>query len=156
MRALAKELLFLSLRLAGLVVVVLGLNVHGGAALAAAADDQAGPAEIDVAVQGGLLSVKVRNAPLEDVLRAVADEARLGLKLRGDLTRPVTSWLALPLEEGIRRLVGANSLIMIYAPVEGGVDQPRLTEIRVSESSPEPVAEARAQPVPEREHTHPT
>ena len=128
----------MSLPLAGLVVVVLGLNVHGRVALAA--DDQAGPTEIDVAIEGGLLSVKVRNAPLEDVLRAVADEARLGVKLEGDLTRPMTAWFALPLEEGISRLVGPNSLIMLYAPAAAGADQPRLTEIRVSESSPEPVA----------------
>ena len=142
LRALAKELLSFSLPLAGLVVAVLGLNVHGGATLAA--DDQAGPAEIDVAIDGGVLSVKVHDAPLEDVLVAIADEARLGIKLQGDLTRPVTAWFALALEEGISRLVGPNSLIKIYAPVEGRADQPRLTEIRVSESSPERVATVEA------------
>ena len=100
--------------------------------VAAAAQETAAPAEIDVAVEDGVLSVDVRNARLGDVLRAIAKRAGLRFKLAGDLGRPITARFALSLEEGIRYLVGDNGLIMIYQPARGQTVQSVLSEIRVN------------------------
>ncbi len=124
------------LLLAGLFLMLaaLGIGVHGRPVLAAAAHQEANPVEIDVTVEDGVLAVNVSNARLEDVLRAIAERAGLRLRLAGDLGRPITAWFTLRLEEGLRRLVGDNSLIMIYEPARGQAGQLMLAEILVSGS----------------------
>ncbi len=99
--------------------------------VAAAAEERAAPGEIDVTVEDGVLSVHVRDAPLEDVLRAIAERTGLRFKFAGDLVSPVTAWFALSVEEGIKHLVGDNGLIMIYEPARGRTGQSVLTEFQV-------------------------
>ncbi len=117
-----------------LIPAVLGIGVHGRPALAAAAQQEANPARIDVTVEDGVLAVNVRDARLEDVLRAIAERAGLRLRLAGDLGPPITAWFTLRLEEGLRHLVVDNSLIMIYEPARGQAGQLMLAEILVSGS----------------------
>ncbi len=117
-----------------LMPAVLGIGVHGRPVLAAAAQQEANPVEIDVTVEDGVLAVNVRSARLEDVFRAIAERAGLRLRLAGDLGRPITVWFTLRLEEGLRQLVGDSALIMIYEPARGQAGQLMLTEIRVSGS----------------------
>ncbi len=117
-----------------LIPAVLGIGVHGRPVLAAAAQHEANPDEIDVTVEDGVLAVNVRDVRLEDVLRAIAERAGLRLRLAGDLGPPITAWFAISLEEGVRYLVGDNSLIMIHEPARGQAGQLTLTEIRVSGS----------------------
>ncbi len=109
------------LLLAGLLLMpaVLGIVVQDRPVLAAAAQQEANPVEIDVTVEDGILAVNVRSARLEDVLRAIAERAGLRLRLAGDLGSPTTAWFTARLEEGLRQLVGDNSLIMIYEPAVG-------------------------------------
>ncbi len=61
-----------------------------------AAEETAAAAEGDVTVEDGVLSVKVREARLGDVLRAIAERTGLRFKLAGDLGSPVTAWFAFP------------------------------------------------------------
>ena len=67
------------LLLAGLFLMpaVLGIGVHGRPVLAAATKQEANPVEIDVTVEDGVLAINVRNARLDDVLRAIAERAGL-------------------------------------------------------------------------------
>jgi hypothetical protein len=81
------------------------------------------PLQLHVEVKEGLLSVQVGKMLLEDVLRQVAEQANLQIHTRGDLgqVRP-QAFEEVPLEDGIRRLVGDNrvSLMMRYDVDEAG------------------------------------
>ena len=107
-RKYPQGLRLVGLLLAGLCLMsaVLGIAVQGRPVLAASAPPVADPDNIDVTVEDGVLAVKVSNAPLEDVLRAIAERAGLRLRLAGNLGRPITAWFTLRLEEGLRQLVG--------------------------------------------------
>lgn len=109
-----------------------GTGIQRRPVFAAEAPQEAGSDEIDVTVEDGVLVVKVRDARLEDVLRAIAERTGLRLRLAGDLEPPITAWFTLRLEDGLRYLVGDNSLIMIYQPARGQTGQVMLPEIRVS------------------------
>ena len=82
---------------------------------------------IEVAVEQGRLTVDVRDAPLEEVLQAVGEEAGIAIELHGDLTAPVTdSFADLPLDEGIRRLLGGHSYTLFSS------DAGRIGRIEIS------------------------
>ncbi len=105
--------------LAGLLLVpaIASLNHAGQDALAA---EHAPPATNDVAVRAGLLTVKLHDAPMADVLLTIGAQAGFEVIIRGDLGAPVTwSFSDLPLDKGIRRLLDDSSLIMLYAPTQG-------------------------------------
>lgn len=78
------------------------------------APDAEAPA-IDVAGGGGRLTVKILEAPLGDVLRVIAERSGLSVRLRGDLTAPITATFTdLPLDEGIKRLARGHSVALLY------------------------------------------
>jgi hypothetical protein len=105
--------------LAGLLLIaaIVSLNHSGQDAVAA---ENAPPAMAEMAIREGLLSVKLRHAPMADVLLAIGAQAGFEVIIRGDLSAPVTwSFSDLPLDEGIRRLLADSALVMIYAPSQG-------------------------------------
>ena len=105
--------------LAGLLLVtaIASLNHPGQDALAA---QNAPPVTDEVTVRTGLLTVKLHDAPMADVLVAIGAQAGFEVIIRGDLGAPVTwSFSDLPVDKGIRRLLDGSSLIMIYAPSQG-------------------------------------
>lgn len=112
--------------LAGLLFVPAALGI-----VPPAAAETAAPAKVDVTVEDGVLSVDLRNARFEDILRAIAERTGLRFRLTGDLESSVTAWFALPVAEGIRQLVGDNGLIMIYEPARRQPGQSELTDILV-------------------------
>ena len=74
-----------------------------------------GSAHFDVSVDRGLLSLEARDAALSHILREVAEQADFNLSFRGAVNTPVTLSLdGVPLEKGIRRLVGRNSLVILH------------------------------------------
>jgi hypothetical protein len=74
-----------------------------------------------VNVEQGLLSVDARNAPLGDVVEAIAKQAGFQLATKGDLDTPVTwSFANVPLNDGVRRILSNISSVMVYAPSENG------------------------------------
>jgi hypothetical protein len=74
---------------------------------------------VGVRLRDGILTANLHEAPLRDVLRTISEVAGFQLDLRGDLSTPLTQSFSLPLDEGIRRLVGRNSLLMSYASANG-------------------------------------
>lgn len=75
---------------------------------------EAGGALPVVEVRDGLVSVRASGAPLAEVLTALAQAFGIALTLRGDLSEPVVQAFGpVPLGEGIRRLVGSHTLMMI-------------------------------------------
>ncbi len=100
--------------LAGILLIAPATAPQSGGALAATEKQRT---SIHVTIAQGLLTVDLRDAPLADVLQAIAEKASFRLTLRGDLSTPVTwSFTGVPLAKGIKRLVGDNSLVMIHAP----------------------------------------
>ena len=94
------------------------LCVLAGSAFGAQAAPQPqleGAEQFDVTFDHGLLSLEARKAALSRVLRAVAEQADFKLRFRGEVNTPVTLSLdGVPLEKGIRRLVGRNSLVIMH------------------------------------------
>jgi hypothetical protein len=70
---------------------------------------------IEVSAHASLLTVRILAAPLSDVLRAIAARTKVTIKLRGDLTTPVTAIFAqVPLDEGLKRLARGHSVCLFY------------------------------------------
>jgi hypothetical protein len=68
-----------------------------------------------VTVKDGILSLDVAAAPLEAVLRAIAVQAGFDLRVRGDLTAPITARLGpRPLAAGLIRLLRGHSTSLTY------------------------------------------
>jgi hypothetical protein len=89
----------------------------------------------EVTVQSGRLSVRVDQTRLEEVLQAVAREARLEIVLNGAFGTPVTATFTdLPLDEGIRRLCRGHSIVMIYDGPPGTEPGSELTKVSVTSS----------------------
>lgn len=93
------------------------------AGLLLAVTPAATPAE--VRFNDGSLTLDVENALLAAVLRAVAEAANVRLSLHGSIDQAITRRLnGVPLQTGLKRLVGAHPMILLYGPVA-------LSEIRV-------------------------
>jgi hypothetical protein len=91
--------------------------------------------EIHIEFDRGRLAVAVGEVALERILDAIAREAGLRLKTRGDLgSARAQAFEGLPLSEGIKRVVGDSrvNLIMFYEPTLGGRKR-RLIEVRAYE-----------------------
>ena len=87
---------------------------------------------VEVQLDGGALTVRAENASLADVLREIADAAGVKIVLSGDLSTPVSLSIGpVPMDQGIRNLVGAHKLIMIHESRSGASEPPRLTQLRV-------------------------
>ncbi len=97
-------------------VLALGLS-YGQDAQA----EETTPSSISVHIERGLLSVDARNAPLGEVLEAIAKQANFQLDTKGDLDIPVTwSFANVPVDEGVQRLLHNVSSVMIYAQSKNG------------------------------------
>jgi hypothetical protein len=88
--------------------------------------------EIHVTVRQGRLSVDVADVPLVDVLRAIAEQAGIRVKVEGDPgTVQPQSFTGLPLDKGMRRLLAKTSMVMFYEAFPGEPSSSRLSEIRI-------------------------
>jgi hypothetical protein len=128
-----------------LLAAAISVTPLGGSTLATPVEEQQ-RTTIHVAITQGLLTVDLRNAPLADVLQVIAEKASFRLTLRDNLSTPVTwSFTGVPLDKGIKQLVGDNSLVMIHAPANGGN---ALSEVRVR-ASRRGIAETKPNPAPD-------
>ncbi len=119
--------------------------------------EERSPASIAVHVERGLLSVDAREAPLGDVLEAIAEQADIRLDTKGDLNIPVTwSFVGVPVNQGIQRLLGNISSVLIYAPSDDG-EMGRLVAIhtlrRNSDRADDSMRVARTIPTPPTHQT---
>jgi hypothetical protein len=68
-----------------------------------------------IRVQEGSVSLKVTEAPLEDVLREIASQSRIRLVLQGSREEKISAeFQSVPLEEALRRLIKENFLLMYF------------------------------------------
>ena len=86
----------------------------------------------EVRLKNGWLTVRAHDTLLIDVLDAIALVAGADARFGGDLNTPISlSFGPVPLDRGIRRLVGQHTLVMIQKADEGSPGMPRLSELRV-------------------------
>ncbi len=84
--------------------------------------------DLQVEFRDGRLTLQAQDVPLNDVLRAIGENAGFDVVAKGDHSALVSrSFSALALEEGLRRLLGGTSFVMFY----GGTGDPdRLVLLR--------------------------
>jgi len=118
-----------AVRVMGRVAMVFVLCVAAVRGGGATENGAAGTAVVDIVVSRGLVTARLRDAPLNAVLGALAARAGFVLVIDGKFARPV-SWTMtdVPLDKAIARLVGDNGLVMLYATARGAR---RLSEVRV-------------------------
>ena len=112
--------------------MVLALAPHSEPGRAAADEPANQPVKGEVRLEAGMLTVHAENVPLMDLLRAIAKAADVDPKLRGDLSTPVNlSFGPVPLVQGVKRLVGDHTMILIHKVPQDPPSAPRLTAFRV-------------------------
>jgi type II secretory pathway component GspD/PulD (secretin) len=106
-------------------------------------------AGMPVAVHEGQLSVNVREAPVDEVLALIGQQAGLRMHVDAAATRTVTAQFTdMALDQGLRRLLRAASLSHTLLYTRGPAGTVNLQEVRV-------FAEARGE-VPTSHHRAPT
>jgi hypothetical protein len=99
--------------------------------------EEAGAVPLAVHVEGGLVSVDVRDERLGDVLRAIAQQAGLELEIHsGGDDRVTDSFDHLGVAEGIQRLARGHDVILIFGATRDGTAPRRLVAAHLYEASP--------------------
>jgi hypothetical protein len=115
-----------------LTVAVLGSTANGATVGAEQAPASApAPPTRFVDVAGGQLTVDVRDADLADVLKQISERAGFELRTKGPLGHVTATFTAVSLEDGLRRLVQAHELMLVYAAGESNRAGGGLLEVQV-------------------------
>jgi hypothetical protein len=115
------------------VICLVGVLALGLSYAQATQAEEPPSVSITVQVERGLLSIEARNAPLGEVLEAIAKQANFLLDTKGDLDIPVTwSFADVPVDEGVQRLLHNISSVMVYGRIQNGEPAPlaRVTTLR--------------------------
>lgn len=89
-------------------------------------------AGLEISLEDGRLSMNVRDVSLSRVLGAIAAKAGFALDIAGELDSKVTaSFENVPLERGLRRIVGRSSYIIELAPPTGASGPRRIARLSV-------------------------
>ena len=125
-------------RLVGLAALSIGV---AGAITATGAKAQGDAGGMSIRVQGQALSVVIEEALLVKVLHEIARQAEFELEARGDLGRVLPQRFGgVPLEEGIRRLVGDSRINLIMRYEAGETGEKRLVEVTARAAGEVPAA----------------
>lgn len=83
-----------------------------------------------VAVEDSLLSLRVRNMPLKELLRQVAAQAGVEITVHGPAELPVSAeFSGTALEDGLKRIAPDFNIILTYAAEKKGQDKPAVEKI---------------------------
>ena len=109
------------MRFAVLLLVGLLLSCPVGPDRAWAAGDPEAEGSFMVSVDRDRLTVRLKGIPLGMALKAIAQKSGVALTLEAPLEEEVTiAFDDLPVEEGLRRLLGSRSFVFVYAAAELG------------------------------------
>jgi HEAT repeat protein len=109
------------MRLVGLLFVTLLFSLSGGFDPARAEEEPKPEGAFVVKVDGERLTVRLQGIPLHAALKAIERESGVALALLTPLTEEITiAFENLPLEQGLRRLLGNHSYILFYAATGPG------------------------------------
>jgi len=122
-------------------VLLAGLPDTSALSAQAPAPEASAPSQ-SVTVDRGVLTVDVRDMPLDEVLRTISDRSGVNITVHsGGATKVTQTFSGLGLDEGIRRLAPAYNVVLVYgsAEPEGRPGATRLVEVHVYETSKSPV-----------------
>ncbi len=89
-------------------------------------------AGLDISLEDGRLSMNVRDVSLSRVLGAIAAKGGFALDIAGELDSKVSaSFENVPLERGLRRIVGRSSYIIELVPATGAAGPRRIARLSV-------------------------
>lgn len=109
------------MRLVGLLFVGLLISLAGGPDPARAADEPKPEGAFVVKVDRERLTVRLQGIPLHAALKAIERESGVALALLAPLREEITiAFDDLPLEQGLRRLLGNRNYILFYAAAGPG------------------------------------
>jgi hypothetical protein len=98
--------------------------------------EEGAAAPVAVHVEGGLVSVDVRDEPLADVLRAIAQQAGVELEVHsGGDDRVTDSFDDVRVGESIQRLARGHDVILVFGAASDGAARGRLVAAHVYEAS---------------------
>jgi hypothetical protein len=98
--------------------------------------EEGAAAPVAVHVEGGLVSVDVRDEPLADVLRAIAQQAGVELEVHsGGDDRVTDSFDDVRVGESIQRLARGHDVILVFGAASDGTARQRLVAAHVYEAS---------------------
>jgi hypothetical protein len=87
---------------------------------------------LDISLKDGRLSVNVHDVALSQVLRTIAAKGEFALDIAGQLDSKVSaSFENVPLDRGLRRIVGRSSYIIELAPATGAQKPRRIAKLSV-------------------------
>jgi len=95
-----------------------------------------------VTVDRGVLTVDVRDMPLDEVLRTISEQSGVNITVHsGGAAKVTQTFSGVGLDEGIRRLAPAYNVVLVYgsAAAKGPPGPARLVEVHVYETSKSPV-----------------
>ena len=122
-------------------VLLAGLPDTSALSAQAPAPEASAPSQ-SVTVDRGVLTVDVRDMPLDEVLRTISERSGVNITVHsGGATKVTQTFSGLGLDEGIRRLAPAYNVVLVYgsAEPEGRPGATRLVEVHVYETSKSPV-----------------
>jgi hypothetical protein len=100
-----------------------------------------------VEVRDDLLTVKVQQMPLEQVLKEVAQQSGIRLRIQGSLAEPVSVVFEdLPLDDGLKRLLKDRNFVLMYTRGPAGAAPQQLTEVLVFSTAPASTLARRPEP----------
>jgi len=99
------------------------------------------PAEIHIEMKDGLLTLKTRDAPLQEVMRGIGKLAGFKTILVGEFIAPPlvnVSFNKIPVREAIERLVSDNNRIILYRQAGDDIQQRTISQIWLLQSGEAP------------------
>ena len=83
-----------------------------------------------VRAKNNTLTLRAANAPLQDVLNEIVDQLEIPLVVHGELKGLLSAEFSeVPLEEGLKRLIGGFNHVFIYDAAKVGQEDPPLRKI---------------------------
>src|SRR3989304_7617028 len=100
----------------------------------------------DIKFSSGQLSVKLKNSPLEKVLKEIMEQSGARIWLNDAIDTTVTTeFQNVPVREGVRRILKDKNYAFLYAPNE--IKEGKLSIISASKSKEEPPKKPPPKPV---------
>jgi len=85
-----------------------------------------------IEVSRDLLTVRVESSPLQSVLDVIARASGVSIRVHATFGETVTTDLrGLPVDEGLRRILGSRSAVFVYRGDLAGTHDPELVEVHV-------------------------
>lgn len=85
---------------------------------------------VSISIENGLLTLKLKEASLLDVLNQIVDKTGIEVEIRTELQPTISADISgVPLDKGLKRLLNNYSYITVYGPQASGTDSSGIQKI---------------------------